>query len=126
MIKNIKLPLIGVNEAKEIYAQLNGYPTENRVVIAVPSDPGLKVGELYLPNNNKEDIPRKGVIIQMGEITEEYRTYSEIDLGDIITYGMYAGKEIDPPFRNEVDTTDLKFYVLSLSEIIYVEKNSNA
>lgn len=127
MIKNIKLPLIGLTKAREIWAQLDGYPTENRVVIAVPADPEVKVGGLYLPSKNKEDIPRKGVIIQTGEFTEDYKTYTGIKVGDIVTYGMYAGKEIDPPFKTEeIDTTDLKFYVLSLSEIIYVEKNFNA
>lgn len=126
MIKKVKLPLIGVGRANTIHKSSNmGYPTENRVLIAVPADPELKVGGLYIPNQNKEDIPRKGVIVQMGFITEEYLTYRELKVGDIITYGMYAGKEIEPPIPEDIDTTDLKFYVLSLSEIIYIEHNFN-
>lgn len=123
MIKNAQLPLIGSDRAKEISRNLNGYPTENRVIIAVPADPEVKVGGLYIPNQNKEDIPRKGVMIQTGIITEEYRTYKSISVGDILTYGIYAGKEIEVSLPEEIDTTDLKFFVLSLSEIIYIEEN---
>lgn len=127
MIKDIELPLISPTKAKEIADNMIGYPTENRIVIAVSATPdGVKVGSLYLPNQNKEEIPRKGVAIKIGTITEDYRTYKDIEIGNILTYGMYAGKEIDPKFKKELDTTDLKFYVLSLSEIIYIEANFNA
>lgn len=123
MIKKVQLPLISSERAKEISNNLNGYPTENRVIIAVSADPEVKMGGLYIPNQNKEDIPRKGVMIQTGIITEEYRTYKSINVGDILTYGLYAGKEIEVSLPEEIDTTDLKFFVLSLSEIIYIEEN---
>lgn len=127
MIKDVKLPLINAEKAKSICNNLTGYPTENRVLIAVPANPEVTKGGIILPGQNKEDLPRKGVLVQRGEITEENLTYSGLKVGDVVTYGMYAGKEIDPPFRGDFEEylTDLKFYVLSLTEIIYIELNRN-
>lgn len=127
MIKDVKLPLIDANKAKSICNNLTGYPTENRVLIAVLANPEITKGGIILPGQNKEDLPRKGVIVQVGEVTEDNITYRGLKVGDVVTYGMYAGKEIDPPFKDdfEEDLTDLKFYVLSLTEIIYIELNRN-
>lgn len=131
MIRDIQLPLISYKEARELNDNLNGLgnPTENRVLIAVPANNEVKKGNLILPGQNKEELPRKGVIVQKGYFTDEYRSYSDLKIGDIVTYGMYAGKEIDPPFGQEFksihDTTELKFFVLSLNEIIYSEINFN-
>lgn len=50
-----------------------------------------------------------------------------INTGDIITYGLYAGKELEPTFTNEEIAKAFKdhtFTILSLNEVIYVEPNN--
>ena len=110
-------------------------PTENRVMLVTPKMEA-KVGNLIVPTTSDDNLPKKGVIVMLGEITEEYRTYKQlISTGDIVTYGMYAGKEIDidcelfnkdseedKDILSHIDT-DWKFTVLSLNEIILVERN---
>lgn len=125
MIKNVNLDLISTEKAEEIKQCLLGGPTENRVLICTLEQKDKMVGGLYLPDNvSKEDLPRKGVIILSGVVTEDYKSYFEyMKPGIVVTYGMYAGKEILPKFSKELDTTNMKFHVLSLSEIIFVEPN---
>lgn len=128
MIKDVNLSLISTKQAEEIKNALCGGPTENRVLICSLDQKDMKVGGLYLPDNvAKDELPRKGVIITSGRITEEYRSYEDTCTipGIVVTYGVYAGKEIQPKFSKEMDTTNLKFHVLSLSEIIFIEPNDN-
>lgn len=112
-------------------ASLGGLIPENKLLILTPKESEHKVGNILIPGMSEKDIPRKGVIIQSGEITEEYRTFRQlIQPGRIITYGLYAGKEIEFPkesFPIEVypDFEQQKFTVLSLTEIAYSENNPN-
>ena len=119
----INLNLIGKEKAEAVCRAMLGRPTENRVVLA--SYKGAKTTDsgLYIPDTAKEGIPRKGVVVALGEITEAYQTYSNLKVGDIVTYGLYAGKELEPIMRGgELDYNEtLLFTVLSLNEVIFIE-----
>ena len=112
-------------------ASLGGLIPENKLLILTPKEQEYNVNGIIIPGTAKEDLPRKGVVIQSGEITEEYRTYKDlVNPGRVITYGLYAGKEIEFPkeafpieLRPEFERQ--KFTVLSLTEIAYSENNPN-
>jgi hypothetical protein len=125
---------ISKEQAKEICKSLannlGGYLPENRVMIVTPNNTDIKVGNILLPDTtDKKDLPRKGVIVQMGCLSEENIYYKDLlSIGRILTYGMYAGKELD--FPQELFSTvknfnldDHTFTVLSIQEIIYSELN---
>lgn len=108
-----------------------GCPTENRVLIVSPKDQDIMQGGIIIPGKN-DDIPNKGVVVLQGHLDEEYKWYTElIETGRILTYGMYAGKEIEfnpEIFKKEGISINLdknKFTVLSVNEIIYSEVNNN-
>lgn len=115
---------------QEGLANLGGLLPENKLLILTPKEQEYKVNGIIIPGKI-EDPPRKGVVIQSGEITEEYRTYKDlIKPGRVITYGLYAGKEVE--FAKEAFPIELrpefeqqKFTVLSLTEIAYSENNPN-
>lgn len=45
-------------------------------------------------------------------------------VGNIVTYGNYAGKELEVDFTEENSVSaKQKFYVLQMNEIIFVEPN---
>lgn len=124
---------ISVTVAQRLAAILkrNGTPTENRVLILSPKDQENKVGNLIIPGQVKEGVPREGVVIFPGPITEDYITYKGmIQTGVVVTYGLYAGKEVD--LWDKVSKCDIElsedkweFTVLALNEIIYVNENKN-
>lgn len=123
----LDLKLLSNTKAKEVNQSIIGTPTENRVVIVYPVDlEKTTVAGLYVPSMVKEGVPRKGVIVSMGPITDEYITYKhQLAIGSIITYGQYAGKEVDPSFEKEIDNLDgQQFTILSLNEILYIEPNN--
>lgn len=125
---------INKEQAKEICKSLannlGGYLPENRVMIVTPNNTDIKVGNILLPDTtDKKDLPRKGVIVQMGCLSEENIYYKDLlSIGRVLTYGMYAGKELDFP-QELFDTVknfnldDHTFTVLSIQEIIYSELN---
>ena len=128
-----KLNHISVTVAQKLAAILtkDGTPTENRVLILSPKDQDSKVGNIIIPGQTKEGIPREGVVIFPGPITEDYITYKGmVQTGVIVTYGLYAGKEVDlwePLNLTDIELSEDKweFTVLSLNEIIYVRENKN-
>lgn len=130
----IEQNFISKEQAKEICKSLannlGGYLPENRVMIVTPNNTDIKVGNILLPDTtDKKDLPRKGVIVQMGCLSEENIYYKDLlSIGRVLTYGMYAGKELDFP-QDLFDTVknfnldDHTFTVLSIQEIIYSELN---
>lgn len=122
----LNLKLIPYSKSVEISKSIIGTPTENRVVILSPTElEKTTVSGLYVPSAVKEGVPRKGVIVSMGPITDEYVTYKhQLNIGSIVTYGQYAGKELDPNFKEEIQDIDGQFTILSLNEILYVEPNN--
>lgn len=128
---NYSLSFISAMVAAQFDKQLPGCPTENRVLILSPKEVNQTCSGLIIPEQVKEGVPRKGVIVKLGEITEEYRTYRDlVQIGRIVTYGLYAGKELE--FETDKLTPGLQqllekniLTVLSMNEIIYSEPNNN-
>lgn len=118
-----------VKSFQEGIARIGGIIPENRLLILSPNEQETKIGSIIVPGTSKDQLPRKGVIIQCGEITEENITFRDmVKPGRVITYGLYAGKEID--FPKEVFPIELrpeleqqKFTVISLTEVVYTESN---
>lgn len=126
---NYSLTFVSVAVAQKFNEELPGSPTENRVLILSPKEVNQTKSGLFIPEQVKEGVPRKGVIVKLGEITEEYRTYRDlVQVGRIVTYGLYAGKEME--FETDKLTPGLQqllekntLTVLSMNEVIYTEPN---
>lgn len=127
----IKLNYISVKTAEAIKAVLEGkvLPSENRVLVFSPCDDEATIGGIIIPGNVKDGRPRKGVVIISGKLDENHLNFEELTrTGLIITYGLYAGKEVefdDELFSEELNTciSKGKFTVLDTNEIIMAEAN---
>lgn len=123
------LKFTSLEEVTKLYQQIKqfkGTPTENRVLIISPTNQETKVGNIIIPGNvSSDNIPNKGVVVMFGDITEEYDSYSKVlEIGKIVTYGRYSGKEIEfNPTEVNTDSENYKFTVLSLNEILFIENN---
>lgn len=120
----VDLNLISVDEAKWLNEKLQGFgtPTGGRVLIVSPKvtvETKTQSG-LYIPqDHDKDTVPHKGVVIQIGYITPEQKVdYPGLQVGSVVTYGLYAGKELDI-----IDLHDQIITILSLNEILYIETN---
>jgi co-chaperonin GroES (HSP10) len=122
----LDLKLISKGEAEAINTALssNGFPTENRILLAIPNEE-QKVNGIIIPSQVKEGVPRKGVVVQIGNLSPDFESYKNISIGDIITYGLYAGKELqfNPAKLSVLGISHSEFSVLSLNEVIYIEQN---
>ena len=123
-MSKVELNLLSVEEAKWLNEKLKGVgtPTGGRVLIVSPkvtSETKTQSG-LYIPqDHDKDTVPRKGVVIQVGYITKEQEVdYPGLQGGAVVTYGLYAGKELDV-----LDLPDQVTTILSLNEILYIETN---
>lgn len=123
--------LISEDVAKKISLALvksGGLVPENKVVI-FSSKEDTKLGSIIIPGES-ENIPKKGVVVQCTELTEEYKTYTDlVKVGRILTYGLYAGKEVQfsPELFTDIPNNIIskgKFTVLSINEIAYSESNN--
>lgn len=128
----IKLDYISVETAEAIKSALVGrvLPSENRVLVFSTGENEVTSGGIIIPANVKEGKPRKGVVILQGKLDENHLNYEELTrTGIIITYGLYAGKEVE--FDEELFNKDLfisvvsrgKFTILDTNEIIMAEAN---
>lgn len=115
----------------DVIAPLGG-PSMDRILVLSPKETEFVQGGIIIPGQAKEGRPNKGVVVNSGYISEEYAPYKyAAEVGRIITYGMYAGKEIefDPQIFKDagisINLDDNKFTVLAINEIIYSEKNQN-
>lgn len=116
--------------AEKFNQELPGCPTENRVLILSPKEVNQTKSGLIIPEQVKEGVPRKGVVVKSGEITEEYKTYRElVGIGRIVTYGLYAGKELEfetdklsPALQKILEKNVLT--ILSMNEVVYSEPNN--
>lgn len=115
-----------------LLACIGGALPENRVLILTPNNTNSKVGSIIIPTTtDKKDLPRKGVMVQMGNLSEDNLYYSDLlKVGRVLTYGMYAGKELDFPKElfSSIDgfnPEDHTFTVLSIQEIVYTESNKS-
>lgn len=130
-METIKLSYISSSVAELINQILSsrGIPAEDKVVVATPIGE-TKVGIIIIPGTVDESRPKKGVIVQRGKISESYKDQEYLyHIGNIITYGLYSGKEIqfdtnEFPKELQKELENTKFTILSLNEIAYVEINS--
>lgn len=125
MMNDIDLNLIGRELANKLFQNLIGIPTENRIVIAVSGSEQKTASGLFIPDQAKNDIPKKGVVIKKGP-NNDCPDHEALNIGDVVSYGMYGGKEIYPTFLSElpeIKDLSLKYFVLSSTEVIYVEPN---
>ena len=125
----IKLSYISVSEAEAIRNMVGPkiILPENRVLIFSP-DQDEVVGSIIIPSDVKEGKPRKGVVISSGVLDEYHRSYKPItQTGIIVTYGLYAGKEVD---LSDMLSRELpikgKFTILDTNELIMAEINTKA
>lgn len=128
---NYSMTFISSLVAEKFNQELPGCPTENRVLILSPKEVNQTKSGLIIPEQVKEGVPRKGVVVKRGEITEEYKTYRElVAVGRIVTYGLYAGKELEfetdklsPALKQLLEKNVLT--VLSMNEVVYSEEPNN-
>lgn len=123
-MSKVNLNLISVAKAKEIESQLmgKGIPVNDRVLIVSPeigSNTRTQAG-LFIPSDaDKSSVPRKGVVVQLPvNFPERESDYIGLQVGSVVNYGIYAGKEIDI-----IDIDGQIVTILSLNEIIYIETN---
>ena len=125
----IKLSYISVSEAEAISNMVGPkiILPENRVLIFSP-DQDEVVGSIIIPSDVKEGKPRKGVVIFSGVLDEYHRSYKPItQTGIIVTYGLYAGKEVDLSDMLSIELPIKgKFTVLDTNELIMAEVNTKA
>ena len=127
---NYSMTFISSLVAEKFNQELPGCPTENRVLILSPKEVNQTKSGLIIPEQVKEGVPRKGVVVKSGEITEEYKTCRElVGIGRIVTYGLYAGKELE--FETDKLSSALQkileknvLTVLSMNEVVYSEPNN--
>ena len=127
---NYPMSFISPLVAEKFNQELPGCPTENRVLILSPKEVNQTKSGWIIPEQEKEGVPRKGVVVKSGEITEEYKTYRElVGIGRIVTYGLYAGKELEfetdklsPALQKILEKNVLT--VLSMNEVVYSEPNN--
>lgn len=129
----VELNLISKKVALLFNHYAKGRVTEDRVLLAIPKEYKESKSGIFIPSTVKEDMPRKGVVIQIGayDIIDNY-TLSHLNIGDIVTYGIYAGKELEisfeepeEPIENWKELIDSnKFVVLSYNEIIFIESQN--
>jgi co-chaperonin GroES (HSP10) len=130
----LKLKYITVNEAKAIKDALSAraLPSINRVLVFSPGEDDLKLSSgIIIPGTAKEDRPRKGVIISTGKLDEDHEIFNDyFSCGTLITYGLYAGKEVefdwsDITISDELKSTveNGKFTILDTNEIVMFETN---
>lgn len=127
---NYSMTFISSLVAEKFNQELPGCPTENRVLILSPKEVNQTKSGLIIPEQVKEGVPRKGVVVKSGEITEECKTYRElVGIGRIVTYGLYAGKELEfetdklsPALQKILEKNVLT--VLSMNEVVYSEPNN--
>lgn len=121
-MSKVNLNLISVSQARDIHEKLNGVgiPTNGRVLILSPTGEVQTQSGLFVPSDrDKETVPRKGVVVQMSNLSkEQLDDYPGLQVGSVVTYGIYAGKEVDV-----VDVTGQVATILSLNEILYIETN---
>ena len=86
---NYSLTFVSVAVAQKFNEELPGSPTENRVLILSPKEVNQTKSGLFIPEQVKEGVPRKGVVVKSGIITEEYNTYRTLLLSAELLLMVY-------------------------------------
>jgi chaperonin GroES len=114
-------------EFESLFSKI-GTPSNNRVLILSPNEETTTASGIIIPDTVKEGKPRKGVVISKGAMDDDSVSAAIVEVGNIVTYGLYAGKDLEvntsdfpEPLKNLLNKNTLT--VLSISEIIYAEFN---
>ena len=97
-----------------------GLPPTDKVVMAIVKEQEQRTGSgIIIPTKEVDGVPNRGTIVQVGFISDDYKYLKDhLTVGTIVTYGNYAGKEVEPDrFEND----SIKLMVISLEEIMYFE-----
>lgn len=120
----VNMNLISLAKAIEINQDLKGkgIPVNDRVLIVSPEigNETTTASGLFVPSTaDKETVPRKGVVVQLpANFQERASEFPGLQIGSVVNYGIYAGKELDI-----IDIQDQVTTILSLNEVIYIETN---
>lgn len=120
-----KLKFLNKEELQKVRENLRGILPADKVLIISPK--AYKSGSGIIIKQDTDALPRKGQIIQLpNQITEIFEGFKDIlEVGQITTYGMYAGKELVMDYLNIPDQKEYTISVLSLNEIMYIEQLNN-
>lgn len=115
------------HQFEEILSKV-GIPSNNRVLILSPNSETTTSSGIIIPESVKEGKPRKGVIVSRGLMDDDSISEAITSIGNLVTYGLYAGKDIEFDLNLFPETLQKilsrhTFTVLSISEIIYAEYN---
>ena len=116
---------ISVLKAEQLANALSGKgaPSPGRILICTPKGEQKTASGIIIPGSGEKELPRKGVVIQVNNL--ELLDPHVVKVGTIITYGMYAGKEIEfsANLIPKETSENYKFTILSETEVIYIETN---
>lgn len=120
-----KLKFLNKEELQKVRENLRGILPADKVLIISPK--AYRSGSGIIIKQDTDALPRKGQIIQLpNQITEIFEGFKDIlEVGQITTYGMYAGKELVMDYLNIPDQKEYTISVLSLNEIMYIEQLNN-
>lgn len=115
------------HQFEEILSKV-GTPSNNRVLILSPNSETTTSSGIIIPESVKEGKPRKGVIVSKGLMDDDSISKDITSVGNLVTYGLYAGKDIEFDLNLFPETLQKilsrhTFTVLSINEIIYAEYN---
>lgn len=128
LVEMLAKALITKETAQEVNNQLSvrGVPSENRVIILNPTELNKTLSGIIIPGSVDEGVPKKGVLVQIGPISEDNTPDKNnlLKIGNILTYGLYAGKELEllePLDIKGLDSKNYELRILSVNEILYAE-----
>lgn len=117
-----KLKFLNKEVLADVRKNLRGVPPADKVVIISPKE--YKSSSGLIVEQKMDALPRKGQIIQLpNHVSELYEAFkNDLNTGNIVTYGMYAGKELIMDYLGIPDQKNYIISVLSLNEIMYIEQ----
>ena len=120
-----KLKFLKKEQLNEVRSNIRGTLPADKVLILSPKE--YKSTSGIIVKQDTDALPRKGQILQLPtQINEIYEGFKDIlNVGDIVTYGMYAGKELIMDYLQVPNSKDYTVSVLSLNEIMYLEQLTN-
>lgn len=116
-----KLKVLSREKLDAIRKNLRGIPPSDRILILSPKE--IKSNNGLIIKQSDDAVPRRGQILQLSEVSELYDSFKDLlEVGNVVTYGMYAGKELHLPYLEIPDQDNFTISVLSLNEVLYIEK----
>lgn len=121
-LENRQISVLKANKLADALSG-KGLPSPGRILICTPKGEQKTASGIIIPGSGEKELPRKGVVIQANHL--EILEPDVVKVGTIITYGMYAGKEIEFPANliPKETSENYKFTILSETEVIYIETN---